>query len=239
MTGDPTPFVAFGPVHAGALLGIAAAAVILSLSAPRLGRIARRRLALGFAVVLPLNETVKTAVAVQVYGNPLSASLPLHLCGMAAFLTAWVLWRRSYGAYEVAYFWGVGGTVPALLTPDLTAGFPDPAFFYFFGTHGLILLGVLYATFACDYRPRLRSVGKTVLATLLLMLVITPVNLFLDANYMYLRAKPEGATLMDYLGPWPWYLPDLVVIGTGVCLLCYAPFAVAGGYRARSEQGRP
>ena len=48
----------------------------------------------------------------------------------------------------------------------------------------------------------------------------------LGTNYGFLRAKPVNASLIDFLSPWPWYLPELVVIGIASALLCYAPFFI-------------
>ncbi len=113
-----------------------------------------------------------------------------------------------------------------MLTPDLLLGFPHPSFIHFFIGHGLILLGVLYATLVFEFRPTLGSVARAVSAALLMMLLIAPINLLLDTNYMYLCEKPLQTTLLEFMGPWPWYIISLVVIGTLVMLLCYLPFVI-------------
>jgi len=51
---------------------------------------------------------------------------------LSVYLTAWALITRSPRVYEVVYFWGLGGTIQALLTPDLLQGFPSAAFVSFF-----------------------------------------------------------------------------------------------------------
>ena len=40
----------------------------------------------------------------------------------------------------------------------------------------------------------------------MLSAVLYPINVMLGANYMYLNAKPPGATFYDLLGPWPDYI---------------------------------
>lgn len=227
---DAAPdFNAFGSAHVSALIVIAIVSASLPLLARRLfDQHGQHVLALVIAIALVLSEISKIAVRTLGYDEPLAESLPLHLCGIAAFLMAWVLWRYSYSVYEVAYFWGIGGSLPALLTPDLPYDFPHPFFLIFFGGHGLIILGVLYATLGYGYRPRWHSIGKTITASLALIAIMIPVNLFLDSNYLYLCARPEQATLIDYFGPWPWYVPVMFAIGLALCLACYAPFAIAG-----------
>lgn len=223
-----SPFIPFGLDHVATMIIIGLLAfvipMLLKTDNDSRGLVEARVL----SVLLIISELGKLLVSVLIYNNSLATSLPLHLCGVAAFLVAWTLWHRSYSSYEIVYFWGIGGGVPAILTPDLLAGFPHPSFFYFFISHGLILLGVMYATIVFRFRPVFVSVAKAIVATFVLMAVIYPVNLLLDSNYMYLLAKPQALTLMEFMGQWPWYLLTLTVIGIIVYLLCYLPFLFIG-----------
>jgi hypothetical integral membrane protein (TIGR02206 family) len=218
------PFVPFGSAHVITLGVIVFLVFAVPIALKSINDSRRLAIARVLAVFLVLSESGKPLVSVLIYQNSINISLPLHMCGVAAFLTAWMLWRQSYKSYEVVYFWGVGGGIPAMLTPDLLAGFPHPTFFYFFISHGLVLLGVMYATFVFSFRPTLTSVRKAIIATIGLMAVIYPINLLLKSNYMYLLAKPEQLTLMEFMGSWPWYILTLTVIGIVVYLICYLPF---------------
>lgn len=226
---DQTPsFTVFGTAHLVTLAAIAAAIILVPWLALRLNLRDRRYLALAIAGAMAFNELSRILIGVFMYDLPLSVNLPLHLCGVTSLMTIWVLWRQSYRVYEIAWFWGIGGTTPTLLTPDLDVGFPSYFFVRFFGGHGLIILGLVYATVVYGYRPGLRSVGKTLIATLALILVLIPVNLLLDTNYLYLSEKPDAASVMDYMGPWPWYIPAMFTLAAGICLVCYLPFALLG-----------
>ena len=55
---------------------------------------------------------------------------------------------------------------PPVLTPDLRHGFPGLLYLTFFLGHGPMVLGVIYATVVYELRPTLRSVARTVIATL-------------------------------------------------------------------------
>ena len=86
----------------------------------------------GHRRVLFIDIGLGPAVRAGVYGLPLQLHLPLHLCGMSVTLGAFMLWFRSYRLYEVLYFWGIGGPLVALLTPDVEQAFPHPVFLLFF-----------------------------------------------------------------------------------------------------------
>ncbi len=219
-------FVLFGTDHLTTMLLIAATSVALPMAMRQVEQQRRERLfAIFLGAALVIHEFVKIGTRVWVYDMPLVQHLPLHLCGAATFLVAYVLARRSYTAFEVAYFWMMGGTLQAIATPDLKHGFPSIMYLTFFLGHGLVVLGVVYAIVVYEFRPTLRSVARTAVVTLCYMAVVGCLNVALGTNYLYLRYKPVQASLMDYLGPWPWYIFGLVLLGLLSCLIYYLPFA--------------
>src|SRR6266851_10214417 len=44
------------------------------------------------------------------------------------------------------------------------------------------------------------------------------------ADYMYLRAKPTSATVLDAMGPWPWYIGSAGLVGIALFVILDAPF---------------
>ena len=53
------------------------------------------------------------------------ASLPLALCDVALIVAAIACWWPRWNlVVELTYFWGLAGTLQAVATPDLSAGFP-------------------------------------------------------------------------------------------------------------------
>jgi hypothetical integral membrane protein (TIGR02206 family) len=242
VTGEAAGFTLFGRAHIVTMALIASVAVAFPLwirsrkSPPLESRVAR-----ALAVLLVALELGKIWLDTRVYGIPLAHRLPLHLCGVAIFLTAVVLVRRTRLLYEIIYFWGLGGAVQAVLTPELHIGFPDPRFVSFFLTHGLIIIGVLYATVVFRLRPTHGSIGRAFLATLVYAALVTPVNVALGTNYLYLMRKPERASLIDHLGPWPWYIPALGVVALVSFYVYYLPFAIADlrKFRMRRRAGQP
>ena len=67
--------------------------------------------------------------------------------------------------------------------------------------------------------------AKAVIMTLAYATFVALANVVLGTNYLYLCRKPDRASLMDYLGPWPWYIGALVLVVIVTCLVCYLPFA--------------
>ncbi len=151
-------------------------------------------------------------------------SLTLHLCGLAILVLPIMLATKNYFLYELTYFWGIGGATQALLTPNITDTFPHFRYFQFFLSHGLIVFTVIYATVIFRFRPSFRSVGKAFLVTLFLMLPIGIINAVLGSNYFFIAHKPETASILDIMGPWPWYLIPLIALGAVIFIIVYLPF---------------
>ncbi|MNG36642.1 Integral membrane protein [compost metagenome] len=47
------------------------------------------------------------------------------------------------------------------------------------------------------------------------------VNAIAGTNYMFLAWKPVGGSMLDWLGPWPWYLIELEPVVWLLCGLLY------------------
>jgi len=58
-------------------------------------------------------------------------------------------------------------------------------------------------------------------------------NVLTGGNYMFLREKPNRASLLDVMGPWPWY----IVSGTALGLVMFLALAgLAAAVRDRSSR---
>ena len=154
-------------------------------------------------------------------------SLPLHLCEAGCFLAAAALWWRFRFAFEMSYFWGLGGTMPGLFSPSIPGHFPDPVYFQYYAQHGLLVLGAFYLVVALRMRPARRAVMRVSIATAVYAAAVGVVDYFTNGNYLFLRDLPPTKTALDYMGPWPWYIISLTIAAIVVFNLLYLPFARA------------
>ena len=211
------------PEHLGALLGIAVATAVLVLAARRPNPEWWLKT---LAVVLVVDEVSWWAYLLLggVPGSLLAQSLPLQLCDTAIFITAAALWTRRPLLVEVTYFWGLAGTVQALLTPDLPQHFPSYPYWQYYIAHGGVVASALVLVVGLQIHPRPWAVLKVAALTIAYAALVGAIDLVTGANYMYLRAKPPTATLLDVLGPWPWYIGTAALIGFALLALLDAPF---------------
>src|SRR3954468_4129417 len=83
----------------------------------------------------------------------LDYGLPMNLCDWAEIALIMALLTRNQLAYELGYFWGLGGTLQGLLTPPLYYDYPDLQFIFFFIQHGGVIAALLYLTLGTRLRP--------------------------------------------------------------------------------------
>ncbi len=233
-------FKVFGPSHLIVLGVTAALAAGLSLAARRSrgGRLPRV-IAWTLAAVLLADEVVVIAMTIATDRPHLTDHLPFQLCDWVIFACAVALVARRQLAYELAWFWGLAGTLQALLTPDLREDFPSLHFFTFQILHAGVVVAVLYLTCGLAMRPTWRSLGRAWLGLQVFLVATAGVDRLLDANYGYLRAKPAQASLFDYLGPWPWYLITVEAVALVLFAACYAPFALLDRLRPGGASPNP
>lgn len=233
----PRPFTAFGPDHLAVLALTVVVPAVLAWAVRQPGGEARKRpIALALAAVLVANQAVLAVVALQ-RGLPWDDWFPMQLCDWVTFLcAAALLWRRQL-LFELTYFWGLSGTLQAVLTPDLPYGFPHPSFLSFQIAHAGIVVTVLYLVLGLGQRPVPRSILRAFLWIQVYLAAAALANVAFGTNYGYLRAKPVRASLLDLLGPWPWYIVSLEALALVFFTVLYLPFLIADWRAARS--GRP
>ena len=210
------------------------------------------------AALLVANEALEQVIALVRGRWSWTELLPLHLCdiGIAVTALALIFAGRALSAgqaaslslscgenedraprfrgrrlFELAYYWGLAGTIQALLTPAIEERFPDPACLRFFVMHGGVVISVLVMVFGLGLRPRRGSVLRVWGVTALLALPVGLVNWLLGANYMYLCGPPPRASLYDHLGPWPWSLAVMGAVALLLFWICYLPVRLSRFFR--------
>jgi hypothetical integral membrane protein (TIGR02206 family) len=153
--------------------------------------------------------------------------LPMQMCDWAivviiiALLTAHRLW------FEVAYFWGIGGTLQAILTPDLRYGFPDFRFFSFFISHSGIVIGVIFLMLTRRLRPYPISIVRVFAWTEVYFVCALTVDLLTGVNYGYILHKPAAFSLLSFLSDsWPIYILQFHLLALVFFIVLYLPFAI-------------
>ena len=157
-------------------------------------------------------------------GADLASALPLQLCDAAIFVAAAALILRKQLLVEVTYFWGLAGTIQAVITPDLPQHFPSFPFFQYYAAHGGIVAAALFLVVGLRQWPRRGAVLRVTGITIAYALLIGVIDAATGANYMYLRSKPTSASLLDLLGPWPVYIAWASLVGVALLLILDAPF---------------
>jgi hypothetical integral membrane protein (TIGR02206 family) len=171
-------------------------------------------------------------------GSKIAYALPLQICDIGTFLAAFALWSRRPILVELTYFWGVAGTLQALVTPDLPQHFPNYLYFQYYIAHGGIVAAALLLVVGLRLYPRPDAVVRVAGLTLLYAAAVGLIDGITGADYLYLRSKPGSATLFDVMGPWPWYIASATVVGILLFLLADAPFRGLRGFRNR-RAGNP
>jgi hypothetical integral membrane protein (TIGR02206 family) len=144
--------------------------------------------------------------------------LPLHLCYFLHFLLPFMVLRRAYAAFDIIYPIVMSGCLLALFTPDLKNGFPQFHNIRYFLVHIALVQSVLYCILVYGFRPSFSGIFKCLAFFAVYGLMVTPFNLWLDTNFMYLRKRPPGTLLDLFADGWPYYL--------GGSLLCIVLFFV-------------
>jgi hypothetical integral membrane protein (TIGR02206 family) len=221
----PPPFILFGPAHLIALglsFAIPLALAVWVRRAPRHDFAVR----MAMAALLILGWAGWYAMLWSRGWLAPGNMLPLNLCDWAQAALIIALLSRNQLAYELGYFWGLGGTLQGVITPDVGRGFPDIQFLLFMLDHAGLIAVLLYLTLGTGLRPVPKSLPRAIAATLVYVALAGIADYALATNYGFLRGKGDKVSLLTFLAPWPWYIGELVLIGLLSVAVYYAPFFV-------------
>jgi hypothetical integral membrane protein (TIGR02206 family) len=222
-------FEPFSREHLAAVIsgGVVVAALLMAGRRGGLSRqLATAMLAFFNLSAYPLNQAAWLSL-----GKPMDLDniLPFHLCDIAAMTAGFALLTKRPALCALTYFWGLAATLQALLTPAVGVGFPNWPFITFFIQHFAIVGAALYLPLVEGWRPKqplwsdpLRVYGWSV-AYLSFAL---GVNHLLQTNFGFANRPPANPSLIDHLGPWPWYLLSLQ--GIAICLFLLLALPLKG-----------
>lgn len=227
-------FVRFGLTH----LGVIALTLITPLILSAIARcdesgVTARVVSWLFSAFLISSKIFALAILYRDSELTIESVLPMYLCDWAAIVAVITLMYPNQWTYELCYFWSLGGTLQALLTPDLIYEFPHPRFISFFALHGGVIASLLYMTLGMEMRPVPMSILRVLGWSALYLGLALAANFAFGTNFGYLRAKPTQPSLLDYMAPWPYYILELVGIAIAFTLVLYAPYFVMDRLRVR------
>ena len=236
-TSAASEFTTFGPTHVVAIIVLVVGAAVLVVAGRFRESDPDDRFGKVFAVAM-----LATTLPLQVlYFTPdywsLDRTLPIQLCDLASVVSAYALWTHRRWAMALTYYWGLTLTTQAIATPDLSVNYPDPVFFLFWAMHIGTVWAAVHLVWGRGVTPDWRSYRVAMAVTAVWAASVFTLNLLIDTNYGYLNAKPASASILDLLGPWPWYVAAEMLIVAGFWALVTWPW-VALARRERPAEVR-
>ena len=224
-----TPFELFGTVHLITIAVIIVVSVLLPRTYKDKSINQKSTMNKVIAGVIALHLIISPYKDLYLLANPYDwrETLPLHMCDLSEIFLIWFLLGGPKILYLCAFFWGLGGASMAILTPDIS--YHDLDYIFFMIGHGMIIVGIMYATVALGNRPYVNDILKVSAITAFILLpIVYIINILLGepANFWYLIAKPGGASLMDMFPDPPYHLLYTTPIAIAVFYLIYLPYFI-------------
>src|SRR5690625_3251302 len=151
-------------------------------------------------------------------------ALPIELCSIASLAVGIMLLTKNRFLFETFYFIGIAGAIQSFITLDLFFGFPPFRFLQLLFINFLLILVPYIMFWLYLYKITFFSLINAFLTIYLIAAIVFIIILLIDANYMFLIHKPRSTSLLDILGPYPYYLIALEGIVIIVFFILYLPF---------------
>lgn len=221
-------FYAYSPSHLTVIFLTIVLPFFLAFTVHRTkSQFLERSIRFAISTLLLINYVAYLIVARQFGVTSWPKTLPMQLCDWAMVVIIIALWTANRRWLEIAYFWGIGGTLQAIITPNLRYGFPDLRFISFFVAHSGIIIGIVFLMLIYGFRPRPAGILRTFAWTEFYFVIAFSIDLLTGENYGFLLHKPEAFSLLSYLSDSrPVYLVQFHLLAWLFFCALYAPFAI-------------
>lgn len=218
-------FEAFSFEHLAVLIGYVFASVIIFYCAKHYLSIKSRDW-LGFMLsLIPMFAVVlRMYVQIQMGEFTYLKDLPLFICRLVSFVLPILFLTKNKALFGVLYFWIIAGTTNALITPDIIFGLPHFESIFYWLIHAGLVMSILYGVFVFGWQPKRRDIWRAFIWANVYLVSIHLLNTIMGANYSYTMHKPIKGSILDFFGPWPWYLVTGQLLALALFILFYLPF---------------
>lgn len=188
-------FVQFGKLHLSILLGLGLILLAMYHFREEIRSIPNRPLEIGLALVM-IAPRIMMYFWLLNYETTLQEILPIYICRIVIICTAYDLLTGSDDLNFITYYWGLLGSVLALVLVD-TGGytFPHVMFFSFFVGHGAMAISVFYIIVIKGYRPDRNELKKAIVCSAAYIFFANEINQIVGGNYNYLEKNPAALPL--------------------------------------------
>lgn len=219
-------FNAFSLEHLGVIIFfVVLATLIYSIANNFLSTRGRNNLGLILACIPAITVLIRMYVEYRMGEFSYLEDLPLFICRLVSFMLPILFWNKSKMLFGVLYFWVMAGTTNALITPDILFGLPHFESLFYWIIHTMLVIVILYGVFVYKWRPQKKDIFRAFVWANIYLAMVFLVNLLLGTNYSYTMHKPINGSILDYFGPWPWYLLTGQLLALILFVLFYIPFA--------------
>ncbi len=152
--------------------------------------------------------------------------LPLNPCNWLAFVALAYSYKPQPWMWHMLYFFVWVFTFNAVLTPALYENFPHFTFCKFWVAHTGLVMFVIHLNRLKAPQIRFKNLihSYAYLQIFTLVCLITNAAVGPEANYFFLAHKPFSASILDILGPWPYYIVQGDIIAFGLFVLAWLPY---------------
>jgi len=152
--------------------------------------------------------------------------LPLFMCRLVAWVLPVAIFFLNRKWLKVLYFYVLAGTIQAVISPDLEQTFPSYEYIRYFVLHVGLISTTIYMVIVFQLKITWKDLWFSFLIAQPYLLILMGINKVLGSNYGYTMHKPPTGSVLDFFGPWPWYILGAELLMLISFLLLITPFVI-------------